>query len=333
MLSEALDVASASAFMQASFAVIAILGLWLGAEAASRFASALAVKLGLSTLIIGLTLVSVASSLPEIFVNVAAAWKGDDNVAAGNVVGSCFVQIAFVLGLCAIIARELKIERHELARDGTMVVAANVAMLAVILDGRISIIEGVTLVIAYAAYMAWLISTVMQQTTGAQSAPARTNDPDTSVTESGWFYAVATFGSVFLVWAMADVLVAIGKSAGEAAGLSDGLIGLWVGVGTTFPELVISVAAILRGASGLSLGNLLGSNVTDPLLSLGIGVIAGSGLLVTGFITVATLVWLAATLLAIGALAVFGQLRRSSGIALIAAYVVGQTYLIQIQAL
>ncbi len=338
MIAAGLDIASAPATVQAIAAAGALLGLWLGAEAATRFATALAFKLGVSPLVIGLTLVSVASSLPEIFVNITAVLGGDDDIAAGNVVGSCLVQITLVLGLCGVVAGVLPLAPRAVRRDGSMVLIANLAMIAVILDGAVTTSEAAVLIVAYASYIALVVATAKRADgpgaprdaeEGGGEGDGRAEDGAPAFHRLPFAtLAVGLVASVVFVWAMADILVAVGKSAGREMGLSDAIIGLWVGAGTTFPELAISLAAIWRGKTGLSVGNLLGSNVTDPLLSLGIGVVVAGGIGISPAILTSSLVWLATTLLAVGLLWSRGGVTRVSGLVLIAAYVASQAFLI-----
>ncbi len=331
MIADHIGLDGTTGYIQILAATFAIAGLWLGSETATRTARALARSVGVSDLVIGLTLVSIASSLPEIFVNLSAVWTDSHDVAAGNVVGSCFIQISMVLGLCAVIAGRLPISLRELQRDGCMVVAANILMIATAMSGRITALEAAGLLAVYVIYLVYVVQTAKSpQKTDGSAAPA--SSKETGVIAAPFLQplllTLGVVASVGLVWAMADILVAIGTSLGRNAGLSDAVIGIWVGAGTTFPELAISVAAVLRGARGLSVGNLLGSNITDPFLSLSVGVFAANGLTVSGFVFAAAGVWLAATLVAIGLFWLNGALNRRDGWILISAYVLGQALIL-----
>lgn len=140
-------------------AIVAIAGLWAGAEGATAAAKRIARGLGVTELVIGLTLVSIASSLPEILVNISAVLGDASDIAAGNVVGSCFVQISLVLGLCAVFAGRLSLRPRERLRDGLAVVLANLVFIAVAFDGFAGRVEGLALVVAYAVYLAIIVRT------------------------------------------------------------------------------------------------------------------------------------------------------------------------------
>ncbi len=335
MVAELILPSQASALLLVVAALATIAGLWLGSEGVTATATRLARMFGVPDLVIGLTIVSIASSLPEIFVNLNAVNGGAAGIAAGNVVGSSFVQISLVLGLCALFAGHLKLNAREFWRDGSAVVLANLGFIAVAYDGRTSLVEGIVLVAAYAAYLAAITWTARPDGPSASDADAKPDDlavsnrsallPARSI-GGGVMLAGGLLASAIVVWASADVLVAIGRIAGEAAGFPNGLIGLWVGVGTTFPELFISLAAITRGAAGLSLGNLLGSNVTDPLLSMGIAVVAAGGIAMTAIVTQAALVWLAGTVIALAFLRREDGLTRRPAFLLITGYL-GAQYL------
>jgi cation:H+ antiporter len=334
MIADVLGLPDAGAFLQVAAVLFAIAGLWLGAQQATQYASALAFKLGISAVVIGLTLVSIVTSLPEIFVNISAVRGGSGDIAAGNVIGSCFIQISFVLGLCALIAGRLSLSRSQVWRDGSMVVAANLAMLGVMTDGFIGITEALFFVAAYAAYLTYLVRSLERKSAGVTGA-SKNCEQEGGNEAVARKYSVMTLvlfsaASVLLVWVMADILVAVGRSAGREAGISEAIIGVWVGAGTTIPELVISVAAILRGSAGLSLGNLLGSNITDPLLSLGIGVIVGTGITISPFLMIAGIVWLVATLVAVASLVATNQIGRLVGLTLMIFYAVSQVLLLRL---
>ena len=324
MVGQFVDLASAPLFIHGIFVAVSVIGLWIGSEWAVSGARGLAIQLGMSELIIGLTIMSIISSLPEIAVNISAALAGFDDVAAGNVVGSCFVQISFILGLCVLISGGITRQRSGIPRDGLVLIGANVAFIVLAFDGSISFIEGSSLILAYAIYLVIIVWQAMNERALAS------NGRLTDQTEANGFSKLAVrsvqiIGGSAVIWIMADVLVEVGTNAGERIGVSEGMIGLWTGVGTSIPELAISILAALRGASGLSIGNLAGSNITDPLLSLGIGAVVANGLSVSEFIAItAAGVWLAATLFAVAVAWFTGGLSRLSAIVMLSFYLMSQ---------
>lgn len=328
MVGQFVDLASVPLFIHGILVAGTVIGLWIGSEWAVLGARGLAIQLGMSELLIGLTIMSIISSLPEIAVNISAALAGVDDVAAGNVVGSCFVQISFILGLCVLISGRMTRQRSGIPRDGLVLIGANVAFIVLAFDGNISLIEGSALIIAYAIYLVFII----WQALNARALAA--NGRITDQTKVDGFTKLAVqftqiVGGSAVIWVMADVLVEVGTNAGQRIGVSEGIIGLWTGVGTSIPELAISILAALRGASALSIGNLVGSNITDPLLSLGIGAVVANGLSVSEFIAItAAGVWLAATLFAVAVAWLTGGLSRLSAIVLLSFYLMSQYWFV-----
>ena len=250
------------------FALLGLVGLVVGSDIGVAAAHRLARRLGVSPLIIGLTLASVGTSLPEIATNVAAAISGAGGVdasglAVGNIIGSNLSQITLLIGITALIS-PLQVPRGALRRDGRAAVAAMVAMFIVCLDGRVAALEGWLLIGAYAAYVGWLLI-------GAPRVPVEEREPHvegTSLKDT-----LHALGGIAVVAVSADVLVGAGVTLAEGWGVDPSLVGLFVGLGTGIPELVVALRASMQGVGELGLGNLLGSNITDPLLSFGLGAV------------------------------------------------------------
>ena len=295
---------------QLAIAVLAILGLWFGSEKVIWGVKRLARKFGVSELLIGLTIVSIGSSLPEIFVNVSAGLRGADDIGVGNIVGSCFVQGSFILGLCVLLAGDMKTKHEKLKRDGTMVLGAIVLLWLFSFGGKINAFEALVLVLTYCGYIYYLL---VSNRKNWKLKKSRSNM---------WLNFTAFVFGLGLVWISAEALLTVGIHAGHQAGLNDGVIGLLSGIGTTIPELSISLMALLRKSGGISLGNLMGSNITDPLFSLGIGASLAGGYTVSNFLLFTAMpVWFLSAVLAMFFLWWGSRLTRWQGAVLMAFYV------------
>jgi len=290
---------SLPAFLQLVLLMFAVVGLWYGSENVIWGVKRLARKFGISELIIGLTIVSIGSSLPEIFVNVSAGLRGADSIGVGNIVGSCFVQISFILGICVLIGGAMSENRANLKRDGALVLGSILLLFLAGLDGVIATWEAIILMLLYVVYIYMLLA-------------ANRFDPKVKKSVSNtWINLGAFLWGAFLVWLSAEVLITIGLHAGEQVGLNQGIIGLLSGIGTSIPELSISLVALLRKSSGISVGNLLGSNITDPLLSLGIGAALAGGYTVSNFLLFTAIpIWAMASAFAIGVFWFAGKMTR-----------------------
>jgi len=143
--------------VQAVIAVMSVLGLWFGSDKVIWGVKRIARKFGISELIIGLTIVSIGSSLPEIFVNISAGLRGADDIGVGNIVGSCFVQGSFILGLCVLVGGEMTTKKEKIKRDGTMVLGSIVLLFLLGLDGTIATGEALILVLTYCGYIFHLL--------------------------------------------------------------------------------------------------------------------------------------------------------------------------------
>ncbi|MFC7155875.1 calcium/sodium antiporter [Halomarina halobia] len=233
--------------------------LWLGAQLFVDNAALLARRAGLSDLTIGLTVVSMGTSMPEVAVSVEAALLGSSDIAVGNVVGSNLFNIGFVLGLVALLGG-VTASRTLVRRDGGVLIASAVLLLAVLLDLRVSRVEGALLLVGFVAYLAYL---ARSDDAPVEEVPRM----DAALPRS----AAAMLAGLVLVVVGATVLVASSSDLARLAGISEWLIGVTiVAVGTSSPEIAASVAAARRGFGGIAAGNLVGSNVFNALGILGL---------------------------------------------------------------
>ena len=250
-----------------------------GGELVVRGASRLALGLGLSPLVIGLTVVAFGTSSPELAVGIGATLGGTPDVAVGNVVGSNIYNILLILGVAALI-RPLMVRRQLVRFDVPVVIGVSVLLWLLVLDGRLSALEGALLVVLLALYLAisfWL---------GRRGETTRTTDTDDDEPSPTMPEPVSRVRSlaVFLAGLVALVVGAqllVGGATGMATalGVPDLVIGLTVvAIGTSLPELITSAIAALRGHRDIAVGNVMGSNLFNILGILGITAVVGGGL-------------------------------------------------------
>ncbi len=248
--------------------VLLILGgamLYFGAEWLVNGASSLALALGMRPLVIGLTVVSYGTSAPELAVSVIAAAGDKPEIAIGNVIGSNIANIGLILGLTALVAPPrtdgalLRIELPALA-------LATIALPAVLWNGVIDATEAVALLIGSVAFTVWTLSRArLAPTTDEEAEP--THAPSTNRWTSGLLVliglAVLITGGEFFVRGASTIALALG--------MSELLVGLTVvAIGTSMPELATSLTAALKGHPELAIGNVIGSNIFNILLILGV---------------------------------------------------------------
>ncbi|ACK44893.1 calcium/sodium antiporter [Shewanella baltica] len=235
--------------------------LTLGAEALVRGASAIALRLGITPLIIGLTIVAFGTSAPELAVSVKSALAGNSGIALGNVIGSNIANIGLILAITALI-RPIQVQSQVVKRDIPLMILASMLFWGLLLDGELSLIDGVVLLSLLVGYLTFsYISS--KNSNNEEEIEAGPNNP----LLSGLFILVGISmlvgGGILFVNGAVDLA--------KTFGVSEVIIGLTiVAIGTSMPELVTSVIAALKGQSDIAIGNVVGSNLFNILGILGV---------------------------------------------------------------
>jgi cation:H+ antiporter len=248
-------------------------GLIAGGELLVRGASRLAAAVGISPLVVGLTVVAIGTSSPEIAVMARAAFGGQSELIIGAVVGSNIANVLLVLGLSAM-AAPLVAPRRLIRLEAPLMILASFVMLLVALDGRVTRSEGLILCAGFLTRLLFMI----RERSGA--APAGQNEEKMSRRNwKDWArngslviagLALLVIGSSWLV----NGAVALAR----ALGVSELILGLTViAIGTSLPELATSVIAGLRGARDIAVGNIIGSNIFNILAGLGLTALIAPG--------------------------------------------------------
>ena len=244
--------------------------LILGGEALVRGGSGLGRALGLSPLVVGLTIVAFATSAPELAVSVSAALSGAPGLAVGNVVGSNTTNVLLVLGVAALVL-PVAVQRSLVRTDVPVMLALSVLLLVLAADGRVGRVEGLILIVALTGYLV----RSLQRARAAGGAPEDSPDPRPRPLRQ---VGQVVLGVGVLVLG-ARLLVRSATELAQAAGLSDLVIGLTVvAIGTSLPEVATSVISALRGQRDLAVGNIVGSNIFNIGLVMGLtAVVAPAG--------------------------------------------------------
>ena len=252
------------------FLALGVLLLTIGGEALIRGAVAAANRLNVSPLLTGLIIVGFGTSAPELVVSVDAAMRAQPDLAIGNVVGSNIGNILLILGICALIT-PLSVRPLALRRDAITVVIASIAFTILSRDGTLGYLDAAVLLSAFAIYLAWAYwSERFHFAPSAElheaEAKELTSLPRSPITT---ILAIA-FGLLMLIGG-ARVLLIGAVGIAQAFGVSEAVIGLTiVAVGTSLPELSVSVIAAFRKHADVAVGNILGSNIFNLLGILGI---------------------------------------------------------------
>lgn len=251
-----------------------LLALYFGAEWLVRGSSALALRLGLTPLLVGLTVVAYGTSAPELIVSLAAAWQGQSDIALGNAIGSNIVNIGLILGLTAFLC-PLRVQLQVLKFDTPVMVGASVLFLVFFLDQRISRWEAGVFVLLLIFYTALNIQLARRQCApGVEAAFARSLSKQGPPLGLCWLLIIV--GLVALAVG-ARIFVEGATRLAELFGVSEAIIGLtMVAIGTSLPELITSAVAAARKQADIAVGNIVGSTICNVLAILGFsGVLAG----------------------------------------------------------
>ncbi len=310
--------------------LLVIGGLALLTWGADRFvhgAAAAARNMGIAPLLIGLTVVAFATSAPEILVSIVAASQKQPGLAFGNAIGSNIVNIGLVLGITAVI-RPIKLESATLRREMPALLAVTLLTVSLFLDSYLSRIDGIVMLTGLVLVMIWLARL------GIRSAA---NDPIARDYEAEIPTDVSmTMAIVWLVVGLATLLIgaellvngAIGIA--ERLGVSEVVIGITiVALGTSLPELAVSLASALKGEYGLAIGNIVGSNIFNLLAVIGVAAAIEPSAMAPSVLSLHIFVMVAFTLVLFAMTYDYdgkAQLSRMEGAALLIAFIAYDSY-------
>lgn len=241
--------------------VVSIAVLWIGAVWIVESAARLARRLGLSDLVIGLTVVAVGTSLPELAVSVDAAFEGSPDIALGNVIGSNIFNLGIILGGVACLGA-LRTSTEIVYRDGIMLLGASGLLAFFFIDLHLARWEGMTLVMLLVAYLLYL------------GLNRQMPDEDTPAGEFRWTDIPLLIAGLAVVLVGAHYLVESSSTLARWFGASEWVIGVTiVALGTSTPEIATAIAGLARGLHNVSAGNLIGSDLFNILGALGMAAV------------------------------------------------------------
>ena len=286
-------------------------------------------NLGVTPLLVGLTVVALATSAPEILVSVVAALDGEPGLAIGNAIGSNIVNVGLVLGMTALI-RPIKLESATLRREMPALLAVSLLTVSLFLDTFLSRIDGLVMLTGLVIVMVWLARLGMRS---AANDPIKIDyeaeiPSDVSMTMAIVWLTVGL--AILLVGAKILVYGSVGIA--QELGVSEVVIGVTiVAFGTSLPELAVSLASALKGEYGLAIGNIVGSNIFNLLAVIGVAATIQPAALAPSVLSLHIFVMVAFTLVLFAMTYDYdgkGQLSRLEGAALLAAYIAYDAYVI-----
>ncbi|MGK2904856.1 MAG: calcium/sodium antiporter [Desulfuromonadales bacterium] len=254
-------------FFGAILVLAGLLLLYYGAEYLVTGSSRLALSFGVRPLVVGLTVVAFATSMPELMVSLLATIRGASSMAAGNIIGSNIANIGLILGAAALIT-PVVVARSTLVREMPIMIVASVVVYLLALDGEITLMNGLGLFLILLGFLVYCLITAR--------APLIPEDGEAdkaihaTVARRGRNIALVLVGMAGLGLG-AELMVRGAVMIATLLGVSELVIGLSiVAVGTSLPELAASVMSALKGEMDISVGNVIGSNIFNVLFVLGI---------------------------------------------------------------
>ena len=258
--------------MLAVYLLLGLAILSVGAELLVRGASRLAIGIGISPLVVGLTVVAFGTSAPELVVSVQSALAGQSDLALGNVVGSNIFNVLFILGVSALII-PLQVAQKLIRFDVPLMIALSILLQILCWNGSLSRIEGVLLVIGLIAYTAWAIVESRRETKQVEAEYDKEfGDAPKKPTPAGNLmqgFLIAAGLALLILGARWFLFAAV--ELARTLGVSELVIGLTiVAAGTSLPEVATSIVAAIRGERDIAVGNVVGSNIFNILGVLGL---------------------------------------------------------------
>ena len=241
---------------------ISMAALIYGADFVIKESERIALHFNISSFVIGATLVAVGTSLPEMAVSMSASAKGSADIAVANVIGSTIFNISLVLGLVFLLAKNINPTRDLFAKDSAWSIFPILIFILMGIDGKISMFDGILFLCMMGAYLLFLIN----------SNSIEESDEDLSKDKFNWIKTLALLlvGFIFVIVGANFAIDSAGNIA-RGFGISEWVIGLFlVAFGTSLPELIISIKSAMKNNADLAIGNIIGSNVANFTMVLGL---------------------------------------------------------------
>ena len=242
--------------------IISMAALIYGADFVINQSEKIAVHFNISSFVIGATLVAVGTSLPEMAVSMSASAKGSADIAVANVIGSTIFNISLVLGLVFLLAKKVQPKRDLFAKDSAWSLFPILTFILMGIDGKLSMIDGILFLCLMGAYLLFLIDSNSMDEIDEDLLKEKFNWSKTSL--------FLIIGFIFVIVG-ANFAIESATSIARSFGISEWIIGLFlVAFGTSLPELIISVKSAVNNNTDLAIGNIIGSNVANFTMVLGL---------------------------------------------------------------
>ena len=244
-----------------AYILIGVIAVLWGADKFTDGAAAIARKMNIPEIVIGLTIVAMGTSAPELFTSDVSALKGSTGLALGNIVGSNIFNSLFIVGAAAAVA-PISISQATIVKDIPFALVSSLLLTAVCLDGNLTRIDSLLLLIGFALFLAYTLQVARN---------GKTEDSKSEISQALWKSILFIIIGLACLIVGSNLFVNGASIVAEQLGVSDAIIGLTIiAGGTSLPELATSIISARKGQSGIAIGNVVGSNVFNILAILGI---------------------------------------------------------------
>ena len=244
-----------------AYILIGVIAVLWGADKFTDGAAAIARKMNIPEIVIGLTIVAMGTSAPELFTSVVSALKGSTGLALGNIVGSNIFNSLLIVGAAAAVA-PIPISQVTIVKDIPFALVSSLLLTAVCLDGNLTRLDSLLLLIGFALFLAYTLQMARNGTT---------EDSKSETSQALWKNILFIIIGLACLIVGSNLFVNGASTVAEQLGISDAIIGLTiVAGGTSLPELATSIISARKGQSGIAIGNVVGCNVFNILAILGI---------------------------------------------------------------
>jgi cation:H+ antiporter len=237
---------------------VSLLVLLKAADWFINSAERIGLSFGVAPFIIGVTVVSFGTSLPELATSIAAVYAGNSEIVVANVVGSNITNIALIIGIIAIVAKEVKIDADIMHIDMPQMLASAAFLWFILMDNKITMVEAIICMVGIVIFVSYSVNADRLLTKGDRPIVA-------------WWDYLVLLGGALLIYFSATYTISFATSFASSVGMPTKIVGLvMIALGTSLPELIVSLQAIRRGKTGIAVGNVLGSNIFNAFIVIAI---------------------------------------------------------------
>lgn len=238
--------------------LVSLLVLLKAADWFINAAERIGLSFGVAPFIIGVTIVSFGTSLPELATSIAAIYANTSEIVVGNVIGSNITNIALVIGIIAVVAKEIQIDNDIMHIDMPKLLASAAFLWFVLADNNVSIVEAIFLLVGIILFIMYSVNADRLLTKGKRPIVA-------------WYDYLIMLGAGVLIYFSAQFTIDFATKFAVQVGMPMKVVGLFmIALGTSLPELIVSLQAIRKGKVGIAVGNVLGSNIFNAFLVIGL---------------------------------------------------------------